>query len=328
LALSGLPNRQQIALGDFEIEKVTDLRQTSQYAHYLRLQGWQVNKINGAYIFIRKLFGISIVKIQRAPITPEACAAFPRGVRIIYLEPLNKKQIPPGFKLKKTTFLPSKTLEINLKQSEEKILQQMKKDARYAIRQAQTSGISVYHNIGISGYRRAWRQSTPWRRWVPSLKSLQNLHATFGKNAWFLAAVVHHQIIAGTVILIAARRAYYYYAFTGRLGRQLLAQYLLVWEAIKQAKKIGCQELDFEGLYDQRFPDQSWRGFSHFKQSFGGREIEYPGCFGKLVRSEQTFDKFFRLTAFFKNTAFFFRRYTGNQILTCKKLIMGFLIKI
>ena len=87
--------------------------------------------------------------------------------------------------------------------------------------------------------------------------------------------------IAGTIVLIAGRVAYYYYAFTAKEGRKTLAQYGLVWEAIRKAKKRGCRIFDFEGIYDKRFPMKPWHGFSHFKKSFSGKEVDYPGCWKK-----------------------------------------------
>jgi peptidoglycan pentaglycine glycine transferase (the first glycine) len=57
--------------------------------------------------------------------------------------------------------------------------------------------------------------------------------------------------------------------------------YFIVWEAMKEAKKRGCKIWDFEGIYDARWPNKSWLGFSHFKKSFGGEEIEFPGSFEK-----------------------------------------------
>lgn len=269
--------------GSCQATRCTDLRQTSQYAHYLQLQGWKVAKINKTYIFSRQILGFSLVKIQRPKNTPGVGEVLPRGVGIIYLEPLDKKQAPPDFKLKKSTFLPSRTLIIDLEQSEEKIFNRMQKDARYAIRKSSQTPLGCAQPSSLGVFHRAWRRSVSWRRWVPSLKSLQNLKTAFGKNALFLIATRQKQIIAGTVILVAARRAYYYYAFTNQAGRRLLAQYLLVWEAIKLAKKLGCEIFDFEGIYDQRFPDKSWQGFSHFKRSFGGQVIEYPGCFRKFI---------------------------------------------
>jgi len=74
---------------------------------------------------------------------------------------------------------------------------------------------------------------------------------------------------------------YYWYGFTNDEGRTTLSQYTLLYQGILWAKKQGCKVFDFEGVYDPRFPDKSWLGFSHFKRSFGGYEVEYPGCFVK-----------------------------------------------
>jgi lipid II:glycine glycyltransferase (peptidoglycan interpeptide bridge formation enzyme) len=51
----------------------------------------------------------------------------------------------------------------------------------------------------------------------------------------------------------------------------------LVWEALKLAKKRGCRIFDFEGIYDERFPKAaaSWKGFTKFKEGFGGEKIVY-----------------------------------------------------
>jgi len=51
----------------------------------------------------------------------------------------------------------------------------------------------------------------------------------------------------------------------------------------KLAKKMGCKIFDFEGIYDDRFPLKSWLGFSRFKKSFGGLEVEYPGAYSKFL---------------------------------------------
>ncbi len=75
--------------------------------------------------------------------------------------------------------------------------------------------------------------------------------------------------------------AYYWQAFTGTFGRKNQTQYKIVWEGVLWAKKKGVKVFDFEGIYDERFPNKSWRGFTHFKKSFGGYEVEYPGAFVK-----------------------------------------------
>ena len=45
---------------------------------------------------------------------------------------------------------------------------------------------------------------------------------------------------------------------------------------------MGAKILDFEGIFDERFPNKKWKGFTHFKKSFAGYEVEYPGAFSKF----------------------------------------------
>jgi len=268
---------------------MTDLRQTANYAQYLQSSGWLVEKTDNTYIFIRKipLTPFSIIKVQRPEKIPFATIsqlAKKHHTLAVYFEPLTTKQTmlasQHGFRLSKSPYLPTKTLTLDLKQSEEKILAQMKKDCRYAIKKAQNSSLQIIEVADLEKLHRVWKKSVNWQRYVPSFKNLQRLKKAFGKNALFLQAnPPAGGSIAGTVILIAKKTAYYYYAFSSKTGRKVLAQYLLVWQAIKEAKKAGCQIFDFEGIYDKRFSNKSWLGFSHFKKSFGGKEVEYPGCF-------------------------------------------------
>ena len=268
---------------------MTDLRQSSDYARYLKACNWQVAGGSGAYAFIRRIpfTPISIIKVQRpAKISFTAISRLTKKHRafFVYLEPAANAQATAaqshGFRLSKSPFLPTKTIHLDLSPPLAKILAQMKKDGRYCLRKAQLQTLQLTKVTNLTAFRAVWPRR--WLGWKPSLKNLHRLKKSFGKNALFLAATSpHHQIIAGTVILIANKTAYYYYAFTTKQGRQKLAQYWLVWQAIKELKKRGCQIFDFEGIYGTRFSSKSWLGFSHFKHSFGGTEITYPGCFVK-----------------------------------------------
>ena len=81
---------------------------------------------------------------------------------------------------------------------------------------------------------------------------------------------------AGLLLLFHDQIAYYYQAASIKLGKKLAASSLLVWEALRLSKKKGCKTFDFEGIFDPRFPQKSWLGFTKFKKGFGGREIVYP----------------------------------------------------
>ena len=84
--------------------------------------------------------------------------------------------------------------------------------------------------------------------------------------------------LAGCLLLTHDRVAYYHHAANSPEGRKLLAGYLVLWEAIKLAKSLGCHTFDFEGIYDERFPKatRDWKGFTNFKKKFGGKEVEFP----------------------------------------------------
>jgi lipid II:glycine glycyltransferase (peptidoglycan interpeptide bridge formation enzyme) len=68
-------------------------------------------------------------------------------------------------------------------------------------------------------------------------------------------------------------------------GRQLSLKSLVIWEAIKEAKRQGLNVFDFEGIYDSRFhqTQKNWQGFSFFKKGFGGEEIEFSQPLIKLL---------------------------------------------
>jgi hypothetical protein len=216
---------------------MTDLRQSSQYVDYLEKTGWQVEKIDGAFVFIRKLplTPFSIIKIQRPEKLPdlrkiERLARQHRAVSV-FVEPLNtdnNQQLTiNNFKLSKSPFLPTKTIQLDLGQSEKKLLAQMKKDSRYCLRKFWSD--ESIHQTEMKGeeeirnFYRVWKKAAGWRQLIPGAKSILALKEAFGKKALLLAAQDGEQILAGAVILIAGPVAYYYYAFTVRKGPKFLA---------------------------------------------------------------------------------------------------------
>lgn len=149
-----------------------------------------------------------------------------------------------------------------------------------------------------------WSQNALKRGfWVPIKNQIKALYETFGKDAYLILAYpkvilreseanreVHesrsrlrsnNNLLAGILLIIEEKTAHYFYAASSPLGRNLCAPSLLTWEAMKLAKKKGCTIFDFEGIYDERFPQKSWQGFSYFKESFGGEILSYPGRFIK-----------------------------------------------
>lgn len=304
-----------------------DIRQTQEYANYMRSLGWVVERIEKTNYFIRRipLLG-SILKVQRPEeirfdTIDKLCRKY--GVFQTIIEPslstcvetfedCHKLMIAHSFKLAKSTFLPSKTLQIDLTKSRVEIEKHFKKDVRYALRKASGSdlrfgepqGSEKSHRLGegsgvkikeystpeeIKIFREGWKKCVKFNRYVPSAEQLIKLKKSFPQaHSIFLASHnISGSIIGGALFTTSSHErsnyiTYYWQAFTDPEGRALLSQYSLLYQGILWAKKNGYKVFDFEGIFDPRFPNKSWLGFTHFKRSFGGFEVEYPGCYTKF----------------------------------------------
>ena len=275
-----------------------DIRQSLQYSNYLTSLSWKVERIKETNYFIRKfpLIG-SVLKVQRPErvdfdTIDELCRKY--SVFQVIIEPKTGSDTEflasKGFKLSKSPYLPSKTLEIDLTQSQKEILRHFKKDARNAVKRGEALDIKSYSTPeDIRKWRDAWKNSVKFDRYVPPTQQLINLRKNFSSNhSLFLASHnIVGSVIGGALFTISSHGlsnyiSYYWYGFTNSEGRTSLSQYFLLYQGILWAKKMGCKVFDFEGVYDPRFPNKSWLGLSHFKKSFGGPEVVYPGCYTKF----------------------------------------------
>lgn len=257
-----------------------DIRQTSEYAKYLESTGWSVIVKNGTYCYLRKIpilgFAIKVQRPERIDIASIEKILMKYKPFKISIEPnigANPEQLTTlGFRVAKP-YLPSKTIILDLSQSKNQIFAQLKNDAKKEIKRNSGRKLIFCKADSMKDFRSKWFASVGLGRYIQSLSHLTNLKTIFGQNALFVLDTTTN---SGALFLLSGKRAYYWAAFTDRKGRSQGAQYKIVWEGILWAKKKGAMIFDFEGIYDSRFPDKSWLGFTHFKKAFGGVEIEYP----------------------------------------------------
>lgn len=265
---------------------MADLRQSSYYAKYLNKIGWEVEKVGINNIFIKSapIIG-SIIKIQRPKEIDHEALLYAtkkhKAIQVI-IEPRTKKDTKvltkAGFSKSKTPYLPTKTLRLDLTMPIEKLYKQLKKDTKYSIKK--TKNTRIYSIDKVKGFRSSWKKAVNYKRWVPPKKHLSAMQETFKDNVLFLITPSGD---AGAIFVHTKNTAYYWQAFTSPEGRKSLSQYKIVWAGIVWAKRRGAKVFDFEGIYDERFPNKTWKGFTHFKKSFGGYEVEYPGAFTKFL---------------------------------------------
>lgn len=270
-----------------------DIRQSLPYARYMRSIGWNVETVGTSTVY-RKQFPFigSFIKIQRPDNETsikhiQNYLSQHRTFRTI-IEPNIQSKLVTG-NMKHTTispFSPTKTIHINLAPTEESIFKTFSPTTRRAIRKAEKHGVFVEESTDINTFAR-YKSAKLFPMHVFMQKDLIKLwHAFKPNHATILLAqrpTTYNKklILAGILILFHEQTAYYWQAFSSPEGNILRAPSLLVWEALKISKKRRSILFDFEGIYDDRFPDAfaKWKGFTRFKKGFGGKEVEYPEPF-------------------------------------------------
>jgi len=302
-----------------------DIRQSQQYANHMRSLGWKVERVGKWNAFIKSFpFIGSFIKIQRIdnPIPwkeIEELQKKHRAFRMVIEPDLNTKLEIRNLKLEilNSPFSPTKTIHIDLAPTEETIFKRFKESTRRAVRRAQKNKVTIEQSNNIEefirlktrsmfpvGYfmgrdiRKLWNAFRPKNAKVlfayKTVVMVSNRNEKMSQSMKSLYFNSHYDdtyhrsgLLGGILLLFHEQTAYYWHAAATPEGKKLFAPTLLVWEALKLSKKRGCKTFNFEGIYDERFPDsfKKWRGFTKFKKGFGGTEIEYPEPFAIMSRS-------------------------------------------
>ena len=78
---------------------------------------------------------------------------------------------------------------------------------------------------------------------------------------------------------------YYPYGTSSRQFREVMAPNLLMWEAIKLGKKLGCLSFDMWGaLGPNPNPNDPFYGFNKFKEGYGAQLVEYVGTYDLVLK--------------------------------------------
>lgn len=189
------------------------------------------------------------------------------------------------FRASKNDHHPQTSLVIDLKQSEEEILKQMKPKGRYNIKVAQKHGVIVepsqdieafHHLLSSTGFRDGFGIHTE--------SYYQKMIDSIGDKTQLLLAQYNGEVIAGGLFVYLEEWGIYYYGASVSSHREVMAPYLIQWEAIKEAKKRGCKYYDFLGIAPENSKSHPWSGVTDFKRKFGGRTVNYPQAREMILR--------------------------------------------
>ncbi|MCA9691491.1 MAG: GNAT family N-acetyltransferase [Nannocystaceae bacterium] len=103
----------------------------------------------------------------------------------------------------------------------------------------------------------------------------------FGPRGFLITARAADRLLGVIYLLLHDRVATYFAAFSCAEARPLRVPTGLVFRALACAVAEGCDLFDLCGLWDPRHPDRypRWRGFTRFKQRFGGVSVDFGPSF-------------------------------------------------
>lgn len=270
------------------------LQQSELYIQYVKSLGWSTDNVDGVNIIFKKILFIGVLaKLQRPTRLPDPdnliAAIKKHHIRSIAIEPEHSiqqeiflnwaKKIKPHVKLLSTYYLPTKTILIDLHGSEEEIFKHFTEAKQRAVRRAQKHNVVIKESSSIADLVSIKNKSAGMFGFITT-HGITNLWKLFSaKNANILLAYSSkNELIGGVLLIFQEGIAYYWIAGATKMGKKLFAPTLLVWEAMKLSKQKECRQFDFVGVWDERMPKQytNWKGFTKFKEGFGGNEIYYP----------------------------------------------------
>lgn len=252
------------------------------------LRTWRFEKDGAQAIAIKKPlpFGLCWLEIPRGPLFKDE-SSLQKLLEDIRHQAEQEKAVfirmssyqPLPLNLPETSFdhHPSTSLVIDLTQSEEEILAQMKPKGRYNIRVAEKHDIKVEASTNVEEFHHLLKKTSNRDGFgIHDQNYYQNMLGTFGDKAQLLLARYDDRVVAGGLFVYLDEWGIYYYGASDHHYRKYMAPYLIQWTAIKEAKKRGCKHYDFLGIAPEGAVNHPWAGVTDFKKKFGGRVVDYP----------------------------------------------------
>jgi len=172
---------------------------------------------------------------------------------------------------------PRQIFKIDILKSEEDLLSEMKPKTRYNIRLAIKKGVQINKYSSVDdGFNEVMTiflnilKDTNKRKGIKSHKDEyyeKMLESISSDKIKLYVAEYKNEIIAVNIIIFYKNTATYLHGATSNNYRNVMAPFLLQWQAILDAKEGGYTVYDFGGVKTGE-KNSSWEGITRFKLSF------------------------------------------------------------
>ncbi len=270
--------------------------QSTAWEEFRNKWGNITTRINGNLLTLHKvpLLGKKIGIFEKGPIPTkqmlEELKEFGRKNNLIFikLEPnvlKNQKTIDllknSGAVSGKTLFTPT-TFWIDLTKSEEELFKNISPKTRYNIRLAQKKGVTVKEdnsNKAFEKYIELQKETVARDKfYAHSEKYHRLMWQVLHKRgiAHLLIAKFNNEIITTWILFVWKDFLYYPYGASTHKYKNVMANNLMMWEAIKFGRKLGLKTFDLWGR-------EVGKGFTKFKEGYNPKVIEFLGTWDLVI---------------------------------------------
>jgi lipid II:glycine glycyltransferase (peptidoglycan interpeptide bridge formation enzyme) len=181
----------------------------------------------------------------------------------------------------KTLFTPT-TFWVDLTKSEEELLKSFHHKTRYNIRLAQRQGVEVVEDNSDDAFESYLRLTFETAKRQHFYAHSEKYHRLMWKHlhsagiAHLLTARFKNEIITTWILFTWKDFLYYPYGASTDKYKEVMANNLMMWEAIKFGKKLGLKTLDLWGR-------EEGKGFTKFKEGYNPKVIEFIGTWDLVI---------------------------------------------
>lgn len=181
----------------------------------------------------------------------------------------------------KRFFTPT-TFWIDLTKSEDDLLKSFTGKTRYNIRLAERKGVKVTEDDSDAAFGRYLELTRETTQRQAFFAHTEKYHRLMWKNlkdagiAHLLTATYGGKIITTWILFTWREFLYYPYGASTEEHKEVMANNLMMWGAIKFGKKLGLSTFDLWGR-------EEGKGFTKFKEGYNPKVVEFLGTWDLVV---------------------------------------------
>lgn len=192
---------------------------------------------------------------------------------------------------------PKQIFIVDIAKDEEDILKEMKPKTRYNINLARKKGVKI---IKINNFSKNKKELERFIDLIGETGDRKGLNFHSGdyyrkmlknisqKRGGLFVAEYDRKIIAGAIMVIYGKIAIYLHGASSDKSRNVMAPFLLQWEMMREAKRLGASKYDLGGVSiddcnKKRL--EKWSGVTRFKQGFSknSQPVEFSGSYDIII---------------------------------------------